>query len=252
MAEREELQSALRELLLQIAPLRQEAAELRTALDRVKRDYEPRLGELNAEAEDLQRLKEALEAQLAGEPGPQVKKPPVERGPDVLPPPEVKTAGPEKAEQLPEPLPVVRDERKERKLDIADHIESLLSYEDWSAVMEDVNAILSDPKRDVGDLLELVPWGDFWTVKTEGETAQEQLVRLAWWRQALEERLAYWRDEVRRLKAEDHYVLWLRMRQLSEPEWLRLLETMAQMQERENEELRRQVACLQQRLDREG
>jgi hypothetical protein len=253
MADVQTLHNALKDLLSQITPLRQEAAELQEGLDRVKRDYEPRLGELNDRREELETLMDALKAQLAGEPEtPPERKSPVDDDNGVQPPEPVPDSDTQDDEKMPEPLPAVKDKREERKRDIADHIESLLSYDDWSVVMEDVNAILADPRRDVGDMLELVPWGDFWTQRAEWETPDEQLVRLVWWQEVLEGRLAHWQDELRRLKAEDHYRLWLRLKQLSRQEWLRLLDDMARMQKEENDELERQVAVLQRRLDREG
>jgi chromosome segregation ATPase len=56
MADVQTLHNALKDLLSQITPLRQEAAELQEGLDRVKRDYEPRLGELNDRREELETL----------------------------------------------------------------------------------------------------------------------------------------------------------------------------------------------------
>jgi hypothetical protein len=253
MTQLQEQIRALKDLLDRITPLREEAAQLREGLDQVKRDYGPVLGELNRESERLQDLKKALDAQLAGVPEPPPRpEQPLDDDVAVQPPPKVPDFGSEEENAMPEPLPVVKDERAERKRDIADHIESMLPIKVWSSVLQDVNAIVADPIRDVGDMLELVPWGDFWTVRPPWETTlEEQLVRLTWWQEVLERRLTYWQDELRNLKKDDHYRLWQRMVQLEREEWLSLLDDLRLQQLAENDELQRQVTVLQRRLDKQ-
>jgi hypothetical protein len=242
-----ELLNKLKTLLEQITWLRQQAEELDRGLAEVQRDYDQKLGPLNAEADRLEALKLSLRARLSRRPHstPQPSKP----DDTPVPPKPIITADP--VHPLPSP-PLQKDPRVKRKRDLADYIGYFIADEARETVMQVINAILVDEQRDVGDMLELLTWGDIWTARADWETSAEQYKRLTDWSQVLTERLTYWHERIRGLERSSYYSLWQQKQSCSLAEWLANLDEMGRQQATNNEKLSREVAFLEQQLARQA
>jgi hypothetical protein len=237
----EELLTELKALLDDVAPLRERAAAVEAAMVRAQYDYEQKLRAANAEADRLELLKFSLLARLAEREPPPSPLPPT---PAPIPPPTVianqPTTGGTAADIPSEPPEAIR----KRKL-----VAHIRYFTDDQTVIERINALLKDPRRDVGDMLELLPWGDLWRARAaDWETLTDQWARLTSWRAALQERLAHWQREVRRLEEDDRHPLLVRKTGSSPEEWLAFLDELARKQKAENVRLAREVEVLQQQL----
>ena len=239
----EQLLQALKSILDQIAPLRQQAADLETELAQVQLDYDQELGDLNAEAARLEALKILLRAHLAQrEVAPIVQAPlPV---PDPTPPPVVADSPVVLGDTPLSPPP--EDPRAARKRALADHIEYFLADSDREIVMQLINAVLIDDRRDIADMLESLAWGPIWMARADWETLEDHHSRLEGWRQALADRLTYWQNEVRRLKSDQRHGLLLERKSRTPEEWQAYLDQMALEQQAEIDNLTHEVAVLEQ------
>jgi hypothetical protein len=242
----DELLATLRSTIELIAPLRHHAGEISRELSQVKREYDQRMRDVNAQADQLEVRRDALRARLAhrlapeAAPGPSAPEPvPPEAVPDLLEP----------GFPLPPPLP--EDPRAARKRALADHIEYFMDGSQGTD-MQVINAVLVDERCDVGDMLEILAWGTIWTSRAEWERLEDQHERLAGWRQALDERLAFWQHEIRRLENDSGYALLRQHQRLAADEWLAYLDDLARQQEIENARLAGEVAVLQQALRARG
>jgi hypothetical protein len=235
-AEIEELLNELKVVLDEITSLRQRAATVEAGLVLVQRDYEKKLHAANAEADRLELLLSSLQARLAGG---QPPSPPPD--PQPSPPPALVTNAPEVVADIPsEPPEAVR------KRELVAHIRY---FTDDQTVIERLNALLKDPERDVGDLLELLPWGDIWWARAaDWETMADQFARLTTWREALQERLTHWKLEIHRLEEDSRYPLLVRKEASSVKDWHSYLGELARKQLAENARLAREIEILQEQL----
>ncbi|NEO33952.1 MAG: hypothetical protein F6K36_26760 [Symploca sp. SIO3C6] len=237
----EQLLEALKTLLAQISSLRQQTDEIEKDLAQVQGEYDQKLGSLNAEADRLEALKTSLKNRLAQ------KKPAV--APEYisnsttnkveLPPQILET-------QRDEPPPPLENPRSKRKRDLADHIEYFIAESDREPIMQIINAVLANEQQDVGEMLELLSWGEIWTVRAEWETLEEQYARLKSWQEALSERLTYWQNTRHRLEKTPFHGLWQEKRSRSQEDWLAFLDNLAQQQAEGNTRLAHEVEVLEQ------
>ncbi|MEC4812326.1 MAG: hypothetical protein SAK29_03480 [Scytonema sp. PMC 1069.18] len=226
----------LKTLLDDIAQLRQQASILENELAQAENEYNQKLSHLNTEADRLDALKISLQSRLAWRKTPPPVTENTSRTEVELPPPVIEP-------QLLPPLPP-ENPRIGRKRALADHIEYFLADSDRETVMQVINAVLADNYCDMGDMLELLVWGDIWKARAEWETLEEQYTRLQEWQCSLEERLAYWQQI---WKDDSRYSLWQEKRSRSQEEWLAFLDDLAQKQAEENTRLSHEVAVLEQR-----
>ena len=235
-AEIQELLDELKVFLDEITSLRQHVATAEAGLVLVQRDYEQKLHAANAEADRLELLLSSLQARLVGR---QPPSPPPD--PQPSPPPALVTSAPGAVADIPsEPPEAVR------KRELVAHIRY---FTDDQTVIERINALLKDPERDVGDLLELLPWGDIWCARAaDWETTADQLARLTTWRKALQERLTHWKREVHRLEKDTRYPLLVRKVASSMKDWQSYLDELARKQLAENADLAREIEMLQEQL----
>ncbi len=240
----DDLLNKLKLNLEEITRLRSQAADLEKSLAEVQHDYEQKLGPLNAEADRLEGLKLSLRARLARQ---DVSPPKREHSETAATPPQ-EVIEPDSAGPKPPPPPP-KDPRAARKRALADHVISFVSGEEMETVMQVVNAILDDERRDIGDMLELIPWGDIWTARAEvWETLDLQYERLREWDQGLTTRLTYWQGQIQRLEDDDRHGLLQEMQSRSRPDWLAYLDDLAQKQTKINEESSREVQFLEQQI----
>ena len=232
----QDLLAQIETLLSQIMPWRKKAVNLEAGLAAAKRDYERVVGAANAEASRLSARKASLQAALAAKPAPPPPPPPLRPNP----PPDVPKVKPGVA--LPPPPP--EDPRAVRKRALADHIFYFLD-DDQEDVLQVLHAIQDDARRDVGDMLELLPWGEIWRARATWETLDDQQRRLASWLAALEIRLDYWQRTLDRLEGGDSRQGLLQEKKVrSAEEWEAYLAELAQDQEDDNARLRQEVQVL--------
>jgi hypothetical protein len=235
-----ELLKTLEALLKQIAPLRTRVAEIEEGLAQTQREYESKLGQANAEAERLEGLKRSVLARLNPVPEPELPTPPPT--PDPTPPPPL--IKPEPGIAPPQPPP--ETPRVARKRALLDYIFYFADAGE-TTVIEKINAIVDDERHDVGDILELLTWGDIWRARPDWETLADQWKRLDGWRAALDQRVTVWQQAIRRLEDNDYYELWKRKSELSTAEWQSFLDQLLQQQEADNKRLADEIAKLEQR-----
>jgi hypothetical protein len=228
--------------------VRQQTKKLEEELAKVKQDYNQKLGPLNQEADSLEALKSSLKYRLMQNQKSPVKEeqlPPREQGNGI----EVNTPPEILEDTSPKPPPISpEDLRRQRKRTLADYVEYFIADSEREPILQLLNAVLHDDRRDLGDMLELLSWGEIWTVRADWETLEEQYSRLQEWQQALSERLTYWQGAQRQLETTSAYGLWQEKRSRSPEEWLPYLEGLAQKQVAENERLAHEVAILEQEL----
>jgi hypothetical protein len=234
-AEIDRLADELHDLLDLIDPLRARAGELRLGLAQVGRDYDARLAEVNTEAERLEARIRFLRARLARQPAL-----PEPGAGVIVPPPRI--IGDDPPRPGLDPLPGA-EARAARKRAVADHI-IYFGEAERAAVMQVINAVLADERRDLGDMLELLKWGEIWKARPTWESLDAQKDRLAGWREALRERLTFWRREVARLEGDVSFGLWQRMTRDSRETWLTYLDGLADDQRTANARLAAELAVL--------
>lgn len=240
--------ATLKALLDQIAPLRVQVGTMEDGMAKAQRDYDRHLGELNREADDLAARKAFLEQRLAAPASPDPVLPvPIDDLADhagVIPPPPL--VGPEEESEPDQPAPPAppEDPRFRRKRVLADHIYYFLESSQ-DAVMQVINAVLDNEHCDMGDMLELLGWGSIWMARAEWETLENHVTRLDGWRQALEERLAFWHNKLNFLEQDPRYALWQAMAATSGEAWQTFLRDRASEQAAENARLAHEVAVLE-------
>jgi hypothetical protein len=232
-----ELLTSLETLLKQIEPMRKRAEEIATGLAQTQREYELKMSAANAEAERL----EALKRSLARSPQPVDPPPPIPPPPAPVPPPPIDVVDPG---VIRPPEPPRENPRTARKRTLLDHI-FYFSDAGQNTVIEQINSLLDDEQRDVGDILEMLAWGDIWRARADWETLEQQRQRLYGWHDALKQRLTYWEQEINSLERDDFYELWERRSELTEPQWQSFLDQLLQEQEAENQRLAREVAAIE-------
>lgn len=235
----EQIQGLLRQiktLLDQIMPLREKAATLNDELAAARRDYERVVGAANAEFDRLRARKATLQAQLAAEPPP--PRPPESGAPK--PPPVVYDGEPGAALST----PASEDPRTARKRALADFIYCFVDDEQED-VLHVLHAIQSDSQRDVGDMLELLPWGDIWQVRADWETLDDQRRRLSSWLAALETRRDHWKRTRDQLAGDRRQGLLQEKKARSAEAWQDYLAGLARDQETENARLRGEIQILE-------
>ncbi|MFO1432830.1 MAG: hypothetical protein U1F76_22375 [Candidatus Competibacteraceae bacterium] len=237
------LLAILKGLLNLIMPLRQQVSELELGLTQVQRDYECQMSSINAEADRLETLIISLRSRLAGRKAPKVSSDNKPYSKDV---PKIQSL-PEKSEpirvEMPPPPP--EDPRIKRKRALADHIFYFMDG-DQKTLMEEINVALSDSQQDVGNMLERLTWGDIWTVRAAWESLEDQYVRLDGWREALDERRAYWQTRLSGIEGDPNYHLLIKMREMGQEAWLSDLNKLAQDRQADNAKLVQEVALLEQ------
>ncbi len=234
---------AIQGLLEQIEPLSKRAVDIEAGLAEAQEAYNERLGTLNRKAEELKSRAAFLRYELRLKQGVDLSQQSTSETRSRQPTSPLQP----KIEEAVVELPLQKDPRDKRKRDLADYILDLIS-DDQQVIMERVNAMVADPRRSVGDMLEALPWGPIWMLRTDGETLDEQLERLEGWRRELEERLTFWQNEVRRLESDRSYYLWQEMQASSEESWQTYLDELASAQEAENIHLEHAVLMLEQEL----
>ncbi len=240
----DEVLNTLNTLLGRVCLMRQQFEALEKDLSEVRRDYNQKLGILNDEAFSLETRRNSLRTRISGRSEPQFPKLPMHQ---ELPKPPKNILEPS---PLPNYLPP-KDPRADRKRALADHIEYFVSSENRENVMQVVNAVLEDEKRDLGDMLELITWGDIWTARSVWETLDEQYKRLQNWALALEERLTYWDGQIRGLENDSLYDLMQEMKSRSHSDWIAYLDILARRQAEKNKNLKNEIAFLEQQLSEE-
>jgi len=237
----EQLLEALKTLLAQISSLRQQAKEVEKDLAQAQGEYDQKLGSLYAEADRLEALKTSLRNRLA--PKTTAVAPDYTSKPTTnkveLPPQILET-------QIEEPPPPPENPRIKRKRDLADHIEYFIAESDREPIMQIINAVLANEQQDVGEMLELLSWGEIWKARAEWETLEDHYTRLQGWQEALTERLTYWQRKQHRLESTPFYSLWQEKRSRSQESWLAFLDNLAQQQAEENARLAHEVEVLEQ------
>ena len=242
-AQIDELLEQLKHLLAQITPIRQQMATLEKQLAQVQREYDKHLGEHNSEANRLEMLKHSLKARLARKPTPIMQEPTTQAVPEAIQPPEVVEIALSPDE--PPPPPPAEEPGMVPKRALANHIYYFLDPSQ-SAIMQTINALLIDGARGIGEMLELLEWGEIWSARADWEPLEEQYQRLEGWQAALTERWAFWQAEEQRLKGDSRYALWRERDSRSSEEWLALLQGLTEQQKIENERLAQEVAILEQ------
>jgi len=220
-------------LLSEVKALSAAIDRIATMLEQAEREYELKLGDVMAEADRLDAEKHGLLSRLnrAEAPGPM---PPRAVEP-VAPPALVEVASP--AIKLPPSLP--ENPTRKRKRALADFI---FNFNDSGPVIEKINALVDDDARDIGEMLELMEWGQIWKERTSWETFDEQRQRLEEWHIALEERRSFLTEKKNRLEENS---LWNR-RSKSEEDWQSFLDEMLQQRKAENERAAREIEKLEQ------
>lgn len=214
------------------------------ALDQAKRDYDARLDKLNREADRLTlkiaHVRRALASQTTHTYRPDVDLDVLR----VVPPPPVVDRG-ETAAVPPAPPPA--DPRRERKRAVADFLYYFMDQAQ-SEQMAVINAVLNNPDRGVGELLELLAWGDgsIWSARYPWESMEDQYARLMAWRGALERRRDAWLDRVERITSEQRYALWT-IKTHDPAGWPAYLDGLAEDQARDNADRARLLAALEAR-----
>lgn len=142
-----------------ISQLRESCQTLEANLNEIQRDYQQYVGQLNVEHNQLTQEINRLRATLA-----QINTPAPET-PVVIPPlpPEFQ---PKVGMDIKPPPPPPKDTRSEKKRSLADFLESVIAPEARETVMQAINAVLADERRDIGDMLEALTWGDLWSYRT--------------------------------------------------------------------------------------
>lgn len=230
-------------LLEQIADLSKRAVAIEDGIAEAQQAYNEKLGLLNSKADELRKR----EAYLRYELKPKEPIEPKATDPERVNQQEGTAQQTEPARETIAETSLQKDPRDQRKRDLADYILDLIGDEQ-QVVMERVNAMVADRGRDVGDILEILPWGPIWRLRTDGETLEEQLERLNGWQSALEGRLAFWQGAVFRLESDDSYDLWQEMQTRSPEGWLIYLGELARSQEAENARSEHVVAMLEKEL----
>ncbi len=203
-------------LLGQIEKLSKRAVAIEVGIAEALQAYNEKLGMLNSKADELKRQAASLGYELNPNQG------------------------------HIEPKPIARETENQQK-----HSPLQPKPEETMAetpLQKGVNAMVADRRRDVGDILEILPWGPIWRLRTDGETLEEQLKRLNGWQDALEGRLAFWQGEVLRLESDKSYDLWQEMQTSSPERWLIYLDELASSQTAENARLEHAVAVLEREL----
>lgn len=242
----EEVLNKLEELLEQITALRQRVAQLDSEmadeLNQAQKEYNEQLGHLNTKARKLRARKAMLKTQIAQYNAPEATE---QEDSDLdmdkpgITPPEEELPSIEDPE-FPKPPPMAP--RMVRKRELADHIYYFLD-QDEETVMQEINAVFEDESTDVGNMLELLAWGEIWSVRPEWESLNDQHQRLQQWLQALQARLAYWKGQVQRCESESRYSLW-KIKCRGEAEWQAYLESLVEKQTKENTRLKREILVL--------
>jgi chromosome segregation ATPase len=236
----DQLLAELQVLLDQINPVRHQCADLERALMDVRRDYEKVMSVVAAETDRLEGLQRSLTTRLAGRPSAPSAQSIIEPSP-----PSVPSLSP----VVPVSVPDIQAEtpRAARKRALATHI-FYFTDPNQTDVTESINTMLDDDRRDVGDMLELIPWGNdgaLWKVRGDWESLEEQHERLLGWRIALEERLTFWKEEVRRLERDDFHPFFIQSQSMNASEWIAYLQDLAEKQAAENNKLASQIAELE-------
>lgn len=246
----DKLLETLKTLLTQITQLRQQTDVIEKGLAEVQRDCEQKLSPLYKKTDDLEKVKRSLKYRLASQNQSTSKSlpPPTiehkhEEDPKIEPPPDIIK---DNSTKLPPPLTI--DPRLERKRTLADHIEYFIADGDRHPIMEIINAVLADKQKDLGDMLELLSWGEIWTIRADWETPEDQYTRLKEWHQALPERLTYWQNNQNRLETSPFFGLWQEKRQRNSEDWQTFLTSLVKKQEQENARLTHEVTILEQQL----
>jgi hypothetical protein len=235
------LLAALKALVDEIVPLREQVRTLTADLAQVQCDYDAKLKELGEKTAELEVRRDALRVRL----DPRRKPPPPRHPPlpEVKPPQAVDTSTVRLGQ--PPPLPPPPDPRQRLKAALRDHIYSFLG-DSQPAVMEAFNAMVRDGQLDMADMLETLPWGPIWTERADwGETLEGHYDRLEGWQEALAVRVVYWQQELHRLEADDRYALLLERRARSNDAWQAYLDGMARDQAARNRYLQDEIDVLE-------
>ncbi len=235
----------LKRLVNQVSRLRREVETREKELDYVQREYDRVVGPFNEESDRLDSLKMFLRMRLAPsrDDTPSPDQPPNEVEAPRAPPETLFDDGPgSPAPTLP---PHPEDPRTKRKRTLADHIDLFVASEERETVMEVINAILGDDRRDTGDMLEVLSWGDIWTARPAWETPEQQLERLRDWESVVNERLAYWKTRSKELNKDLRHGLLKEMKSRKPTEWKVYLDQLARKQEDYNKKISREIDLLE-------
>jgi len=219
------LLAPLEALLKQVRALTTEVERIATTLEQAEREYSQKLDGAIAEADRLEGEKRSLIARLnrAEAPGPLAPPPADERaGIEPVPPPPLTDT------TIKLPAPPREKPERQRKRALADFI---FNFSDSGSVIEKINALVDDDARDIGEMLELIEWGQIWKERTKWESDSEQFTRLEEWRVALEHRLAFLTEKKSLL---ENNSLW-EERSRSDEEWQSFLDEILQQRKAENE-----------------
>lgn len=239
-----DLLSQLKDMIEKIQPLRTKVADLDEQLIKAQRDYDSQLGAVNAESIRLQGRKMALKAAMLGKrPVPNVES--THR--TTIPPPTVMGS----PNSVPSPAPVQEDPRDARKRALWNHIYFFLNPDELKPEAEKIKTIqaihgmVKDEQRDLGDMLEVLAWGDIWKARADWETFEDQARRLDEWLIALQRRMEYWQQFIRKLEMDRRQNLLKEMQKRVQQDWLLYLQGLAGQQQQENKRLVQEIVILE-------
>jgi hypothetical protein len=214
---------------------RDQVSNLEKSLAEAQYDYEQHLGVLNADSIKLEARKEFLRISLTRQTVSSSR----------LQPPSLVVPG---GELLEAPLPTSVEILRKQKRRLADHIQYFIDP-DQASVLEIINAVLIDDQRTVGEMLEVLIWGDIWAMRAAWESLEVQYARLTEWHLALEDRLKYWQHEMLRLEVDPRFNLYLMRRERGQTGWQEYLNELISWQTEENTRLGSDIADLEQQLE---
>ena len=192
----------IKTLLGEITPLRERAGTLAADLGKAKALYNEKLRPLKKEGDELRSKIMTLNTRRAGKTPRPVTGPPKPPEPTGVRPP--KPFVPVDTTKPPSATP--RNFRLERKRALHDHVSWVMGHRRQKAAeMQEITALLADESADVGDMLELIPWGEegrFWKERPTYQKPEEQAAQLEDWVSALQGRLSFWKNKIAELQEE--------------------------------------------------
>jgi hypothetical protein len=146
---------------------------------------------------------------------------------------------------------VPENPREARKRALWNHLYYFLDTGEMDQDPQRVKAIqalhgmVNDERRDIGEMLEVLAWGDIWKERAEWESLDDQARWMQDWCAALEQRLKYWEQTVSRMELDRRQKLLKEKQKRTQQEWLTYLGWLADQQQQENLRLARDVQILE-------
>jgi hypothetical protein len=116
-------------------------------------------------------------------------------------------------------------------------------------LLANLQGMCNNPAVSLADVLEELPWGSAWSVKSPKEELIDQYHRLKVWEQALVYQLDGLRRKTERLQEDPRYGLW-QQRQKGPDDWRRFLNEAADQQQELNDKLAAELDSLREKWAR--